>query len=319
MGEVYDVIIVGAGPAGLTAGLYCAQAGLKTLALEKGTLGGKVVNTDRVENYPGFGEGVSGAELGAQMLLQATQFGLSIELATVDAIETGSGLTRIKTRGRDYLAKALIVAGGCRWKKLGVPGEDTLVGKGVGYCALCDGAQFKDKTVAVCGGGDSGITDALYLARLARKIIIVESMPECGALLLLQKRAAESEKIEMMCHTAVEAILGSTHVEAIRVVHQETKAQQTLPVGGVLVRIGWEPETDYLKGIVSLDERGFVRVNGTMATEVSGIFAAGDIRQGSPMQISTAVGDGTTAAISVQRYLRESTAKEGGFLHEKRS
>lgn len=306
MDEVYDVVIIGAGPAGLTAGLYCAQAGLKTLALEREVLGGKVANTDKIENYPGFGEGISGAELGAQMLLQAAQFGLAIELAAVESLEMDSDLKRIKTRGKDYPAKAIIIAGGCRWKKLGVPGEDALVGKGVGYCALCDGAQFKDKTVAVCGGGDSGITDALYLTKLADKIVIIESMPECGALSLLQKRAAESEKIEMMCNTAVEAILGSTHVEAIQVIHQETKTQQTLPVGGVLVRIGWEPETEYLQGVVPLDEQGFLRVNAAMATEVSGIFAAGDIRQGSPMQISTAVGDGAMAAISVQRYLRES-------------
>ncbi len=308
MDEAYDVVIVGAGPAGLTAGLYCAQAGLKTLALERESMGGKVVNTDKIENYPGFGEGISGAELGAQMLLQATQFGLDVELATVEAIETDSGLKRVKTRSKDYPAKAVVIAGGCRWKKLGVPGEDAFVGKGVGYCALCDGAQFKDKTVAVCGGGDSGITDALYLTKLARKIIIIESMPECGALSLLQKRAAESEKIEIMCNTAVEAISGGTHVEAVQVIDQETKSQRTLPVGGVLVRIGWVPETEYLQGIVPLDEKGFLRVDASMATEVSGIFAAGDIRQGSPMQISTAVGDGTMAAISVQRYLRELAA-----------
>lgn len=306
MDEVYDVVIVGGGPAGLTAGLYCSQAGLKTLALEREALGGKVVNTEKIENYPGFGEGISGAELGAQMMLQAAQFGLVIELATVEGLEMDSDLKRVKTRGNDYLAKAIIIAGGCRWKKLGVPGEDALVGKGVGYCALCDGAQFKGKVVAVCGGGDSGITDALYLTKLAEKIVIIESMPECGALSLLQKRVADSEKIEMFCNTAVEAILGNTHVEAIQLINQETKTQQTLPVGGVLVRIGWEPETEYLKDIIPLDGQGFIRVSASMATEVSGIYAAGDIRQGSPMQISTAVGDGTMAAISVQRYLRES-------------
>jgi thioredoxin reductase (NADPH) len=306
MGEVYDVVIIGAGPAGLTAGLYCAQAGLKTLSLERETMGGKVVNTDKIENYPGFGEGISGAELGAQMLVQATQFGLDVELATVEAVETDAGLTYVKTREKNYPARVVIIAGGCRWKKLGVPGEEALVGKGVGYCALCEGAQFKDKTVAVCGGGDSGVTDALYLTKLAHKIVIIESMPECGALSMLLKRAWESEKIEIMCGTAVEAILGSTQVEAVQVIHQETKAQQTVPVGGVLVRIGWEPETEYLNGIVPLDEQGFVCVDAAMATGVSGIFAAGDIRQGSPMQISTAVGDGTTAAISVLRYLRKS-------------
>jgi len=305
MDEIYDVIIIGAGPAGLTAGLYCAQAGLSVMVIEKETMGGKIVNIDKIENYPGFGEGVSGPELGSQMMLQAVKYGLKFELIEVEGGDFEQKIKRIKTGGSDYLGKAVILGGGSRVKMLGVSGEEALIGKGVGYCALCDASQFANKPIIVCGGGDAGLTDALYLTKIASKITIVEAMPHLNAVSLLQQRAKENQKIEIQCNTTVEAILGEKKVEGVKLLNHKTQEQSELQIGGVLVRIGWIPETQFLQGKVPLDDQGNIMVNKDMATEVPGVFAAGDIRHGSPMQISTAVGDGTIAAISAQRYLRE--------------
>jgi thioredoxin reductase (NADPH) len=197
------------------------------------------------------------------------------------------------------------VCAGARPKKLGVPGEDAFYGRGLGYCAYCEGGQFAGKAVAVCGGGDAGITDALYLARIASRVTVIEVMPELKALTLLLKRVeGEGERIQVLCNSRVEAIVGDTEIRGIEVSSTVTQEAETVPVEGVLVRIGWEPETEFLRDIVPLDSQGYVLVNDRMETDLPGVFAAGDIRHGSPMQVSTAVGDGTVAAISAQTYLR---------------
>ncbi len=304
---VHDVLIIGAGPAGLTAGLYCAQAGLKVLILERETLGGKILDIEKIENYPGFSEGVPGAELGSQMMLQVAKYRAQIQFAKVDRLEIGADNKRVKTGSGDYFGKAVIIAGGACPKKLGVPGEEAFLHKGVGYCAMCDGGQFAGKVVLIGGGGDAGLTDALYMTKLASKVIITELTPQLNAISLLQERARKDPKIEVICGTRIEAIVGDTHVKAVKLLNINTKQETTLPVDGVLVRVGVEPETAYLRGVVLLDDQGQILVNEDMETKVPGIFAAGDIRHGSPMQVATAVGDGATAAISAQRYLRETT------------
>ncbi|MGA2462984.1 MAG: FAD-dependent oxidoreductase [Thermodesulfobacteriota bacterium] len=305
MTEIYDIIIVGTGPAGLTAGIYCAQAGFKVAALERELPGGQLVNIEKVENYPGFPDGISGAQLSQAMLLQAMKYGVELKMEEVMGLEVGSKNKLVKTVDNTYLSKAVIIASGGHPMRLGMPGEEKFIGEGVAYCALCEGGQFKNKVVGVVGGGDAGVTEALYLTKIASKIIIVEIMPELTAKSLLQRRARENEKIEIICSTKVEAILGNNHIEAIQLLNIKTKEVSNLRVDGVLVHVGWEPQTKYLEGVLSLDNQMCVVVNETMATELPGVFAAGDLRQGSLRQVATAIGDGATAAIVAQRYLRE--------------
>jgi thioredoxin reductase (NADPH) len=305
MSDLYDVVIIGAGPAGLTAGLYCAQAGLRVMALERETPGGQLMNIEKIENYPGFSDGVSGPELGQTIAIQAMNYGLEFNIAEVSALEFESEEKVLKTGNGDYRGKAVIITGGGYPMPLGVPGEEEFRGKGIAYCAMCEGGQFKGKTVAVAGGGDAGITEALYLTKIASKVIIVEIMPELNAKSILQKRAMENEKIQILCANRIVAVLGDGQVKAIQLFNMRIEKTTNLDVDGVLVHVGWQPRTKYLEGVVPLDKYGHVLVNGMMETESAGIFAAGDIRAGSPRQIATAIGDGTTAAIAAQKYLRE--------------
>lgn len=305
MVEVYEVIIIGAGPAGLTAGLYCAQAGLKAVVLEKETPGGQLMNIDKIENYPGFAEGISGPELGQAMTLQAMNYGLEMELAEVIGLELGSKIKQVKTSTNDYLGKSVIITGGGHPMHLGVRGEEEFKGKGVAYCAVCEGGPFKGKVVAVAGGGDAGVTEALYLTKIASKIIIVEVMPELTAKSLLRKRAFENHKIEIICSSRIEAITGDNKVQAIQLLDTKTQEVSSLNVDGVLVRVGWRPQTKYLEGVLPLDNEGHIAVNEVMETNLPGVFAAGDIRHGSLKQVAAAIGDGTTAALMAQKYLRE--------------
>jgi thioredoxin reductase (NADPH) len=305
MPESYDVIIVGAGPAGLTAGLYCAQARLRVLALERLTMGGRIMDIEKVENYPGFSQGISGPELGGEILTQAMNYGMEIQLAEAESVQRQDGYFELATNGGRYLGRSLTIAGGARPKKLNVPGEEQLAGRGVGYCALCEGGQFTDKAIAVVGGGDAGITDALYLSKIAKRVTVVEILPELAAMPLLVERVRQTSNIEIVCNARIAEIKGEHSVEGAILANNKTGETGILPIEGILVRIGWEPETDFLGTLVPLDEKGFVLVNDSMETSVPGVFAAGDIRSNSPMQISTAVGDGTVAALSAQRYLQE--------------
>jgi len=301
-----DAIIVGGGPAGLTAGLYLGRANLRAVLLEGNSFGGSIKNVEWIENYPGFSEGVSGPQLASQMVDQACKYGLKIEQDEVSGLELFSSC-RVVTcaSGKSYTTVSIIIAGGSRPKKLGVPGEDKLRGKGVFSCALCDGGEFADSVVAVCGGGDSGITEALYMTKLASKVFVVEFMPSLGASAIMQERARENPKLEIRCGTKVEAITGENKVEALELVEIENNKKETLKVDGVLVHIGIDPNTDYLKGIIPLDKQGQIIVNQMMETEIPYVFAAGDIRSGSPRQVSAAIGDGATAAIQAQRRIQE--------------
>jgi len=304
MDMIYEVIIVGAGPAGLTAGLYASRSKLRTLIIEKKTLGGELMDRELIENYPGYPEGILGPELGSNMLQQVMNYDPEIQFGEVERIETNKDYKVVKTSQGDFKGKAIIIAGGAHPKKLGVPGEQEFTDKGVFYCATCDGPRFTDKVVAVVGGGDSGITEALFLARMVSKVIVIEILPNLTANKTLQERASTNSKIEKRCGVKIESIRGDKHVEALDLLELETEQRRVLEVDGILVHRGIEPNTDYLRGCLPLNERGEILANEKMEAEKPGFFAAGDIRHNSPWQISTAVGDGATAALALEEYLR---------------
>ena len=305
----YDLIIVGCGPAGLAAGLYAGRGRLKVLLLGKETAGGEMRGIEQVENYPGFPDGVSGAKLGLEMMKQAMKYGLQFKLAEVEGIELQQDYKVVKAKliragEAAYLAKAVIIAGGAYPRKLGAPGENEFAGKGVSYCGVCDAPQFKERVVAVAGGGDAGLTEALYLTRIASEITVIELMPQLTASKILQERVLANPKMKICCGTKIEAIIGDDQVKELKLLNVLTSERTTLQVGGLLVRIGLEPNTSYLKGLLSLDSEGYVLVNEQLETSIPGIFAAGDIRHGSSRQIATAVGDGVTAALSADRLIK---------------
>ena len=302
----WDAVIIGGGPAGLAAGLYLSRAKQRTILLEKEGFGGYIKNVEWIENYPGFGEGVSGDQLAAEMVLQAMNYGLQLKETEVTGIELSSDSRSVVcANGKGYNTGVVIIAGGSKLKKLGVPGEESLAGRGVFNCALCHGGEFQDRVVAVCGGGDAGVTEALYMTKLASKVILIEVLPNLTATAVIQERARANPKLEIRCGIKVEAITGDDEVEAIELLDVANGQRDSLKVDGVLVHVGLEPNISYLNGIVPLDSQGQIIVNNKMETEVPYLLAAGDIRSGSPRQIVTAVGDGAQAGITAQRLLQE--------------
>ena len=300
----WDAVIIGGGPAGLTAGLYLARANRRVILIEKENFGGFPKNVEWIENYPGFPDGISGAQLANNMLTQAQKYGLQTEAGEVTTIELFSSTRWVGTSsGKGYTTGVVIIAGGSRPKKLGVPGEEQLMGKGIIHCALCDGGQFANKPVAVCGGGDAGVTEALYLAKLGSRVTLIEFMPRLTASAILQDRARG--KMDVRTGTKVESIIGKDKVEAVECVEIATGLKKTLQVDGVLVHVGLDPNTGYLDGTVPLDKTRQVIVDARMQSEVPYVLACGDIRSGSVRQISAAVGDGAVAGITAQRLLQE--------------
>jgi len=299
----YEVIIIGGGPAGLTAGLYTSRAKLDSLLIEKGLIGGQIANAERVENYPSFPEGISGFELGELMHKQATKYGLKTLLAEVTGIELQEEQKVVKTTEGNFMAKVVIIAGGSAWQKLGIPGEEEFTGKGVSYCATCDAAFFRELPVAVAGGGDSAITEALYLAKFASKVIVIHRRDQLRASRILQEKAFSEAKIEFLWNNIVEEIEGKDTVKRLKLRQVKTGERAALDISGIFVSVGLRPNTDYLKGILSLDEAGHIITNSQMETQIAGIYAAGDIRQNSARQAITAAGDGATAAIYAEKFL----------------
>lgn len=299
----YEVVIIGGGPAGLTAGLYTARAGLKSLLIERGAFGGQIINAPLVENYPGFPEGISGTELGALMHQQAAKYGLKTVTAEVTGVKAGR-THKIITDGGSFEAKAIIIAVGSEYRKLGVPGEETLVGHGVSYCATCDGFFFRKREVAVVGGGDAAITDALELTQHATKIYVIHRRDQLRAGEVLQKRAMAQPKIRFIWDTIVEEIVGREVVKALQLRNVKTKKSSALEVAGVFVAVGLKPNSQHFADILKLSQSGHISTDETMATSAPGLFAAGDIRQSSARQIATAVGDGATAALAAFSYLK---------------
>jgi thioredoxin reductase (NADPH) len=300
---VYDMIIVGGGPAGLTAGLYARRSRLNTLLIEKLIPGGQVLTTDWVDNYPGFPEGISGFDLVDKMRQQTERFELPFISDEIVSLSIQGPEKILKGTQGTYQAKTLVIASGAAHKKLGVPGEELLGGKGVSYCATCDGPFFRDQEIAVVGGGDTAVQEALYMTRFAKKIYLIHRRDQLRACKLLQEKALANPVIQPVWNAQVESILGTDGVEEVRIKKVDGSPGQTLPVKGIFIFVGILPNTDWLKGTLSLDTQGFIRTNDHLATSVRGIFAAGDVRRKLLRQISTAVGDGATAVFAAERYL----------------
>jgi len=299
----YDVVIVGGGPAGLTAGIYTARARLSSLLIEKMMAGGWIVNAGLVENYPGFPQGITGSELAQSMEQQAAKFGLEMLTAGVTGLELKGKRKVVKTTEGDITAKAVIIAGGSDRVKLGVPGEEEFTGRGVAYCAICDGAFYRDLPVAVIGGSNVAINEALELCKFASKVTVIHRRQELRATKILQERAFAEPKIEFLWNTVVEVIEGEEVVKSLRLRNVLTGEKSVLKVSGIFVAVGFKPNTDYLKGVLSLDATGAIITNEKMETSVPGIFAAGDIRSNSIRQAIAAAGDGAVAAIYAGRFI----------------
>ncbi|OPX25762.1 MAG: thioredoxin-disulfide reductase [Candidatus Latescibacterota bacterium] len=301
----YDVIVIGGGPAGLTAGLYTSRAGLRTLLVEQLMPGGQAATTDMVENYPGFPEGIAGPELMQRFEQQAVRFGLEVRIAQAQAISV-RGRDRIVSVGDEELvAGALIIASGSSPRKLGVPGEDAFRGRGVSYCATCDGPLYRDAVLAMVGGGDSAVKEGIFLTKFARKVYLIHRRDELRASGVTRDRALSNEKIEFVWNSVVEEIVGEQMVSGVRVRNVKTREQSTLPVDGVFIFVGTEPNTGFVKGILKLDEKGTLVTNRDTETLVPGIFAAGDVQEPFAQQIAVAVGHGAQAAMMAEHYLAE--------------
>ena len=299
----YDVVIIGGGPAGLTAGIYTARARLRSLLIEKAVTGGLIVNAGLVENYPGFPQGISGVELTDSMNQQAVKFGMETLLAEVTGLELKGEQKIVKTTEGDIVAKAVIIASGSGRVKMDVPGEEEFTGRGVAYCAICDAYFYKDLPVAVVGGGNAAINEALDLSKFAAKVTVIHRRQELRATRILQEKAFADPKIEFLWDTVVEAIEGEDVVKRIRLRNVRTGEKSVMDISGIFVAIGFKPDTDYLKGVLSLDANGAIITNEKMETGVPGIFAAGDIRSSSIRQVVAGAGDGAVAAIYAERYI----------------
>ena len=303
MTKEYEVVIIGGGPAGLTAGLYTSRASLNSLLIERGLVGGQIANAQRVENYPGFPEGISGFELGQLMHQQATKYGLKTVTAEATGIELQQEQKVVKTTKGNFIARAVIIASGSERYKLGILGEEEFRGKGVSYCATCDAAFFRQQPVAIVGGGDAAITEALHLAKFASRVIVIHRRHQLRASRILQERALAEPKIEFLWDTVVEEIGGEDSVKRLKLRQVITGEKTTLEIAGIFISIGLKPNTDYLKGILPLDTTGHISTNDTMETKIAGIFAAGDIRHHSARQAIAAAGDGATAAIYAEKFI----------------
>lgn len=299
----YDVIIAGSGCAGLAAGIYTSRAGLSTMVLERKSMGGEASSRQLVENYPGFANGVMGPDLATAMLEQASNAGAEIEMGEITAIQDKGNYKIVKCGADSMTCKGVIIASGSLPRKLGIPGEEELDGKGVFYCETCDGPLCAGKDVVVAGAGDSGITAALYLEKLGCKVTVVEFMETPKASKVMLDRAEENPNIEVILNTAIKSVKGEEWVTGVEVEDRATGESRILDVQGIYVRVGLVPNTKFLEGTLTLARGGVIPVGVNMETEVNGIFAAGDVRENSPRQMATAVGDGVTAAMACSRYI----------------
>jgi len=303
MSEAYDVIIIGAGPAGLSAAVYTGRARLNTLVLEKGMPGGQILLADFVENYPGFPEGAVPFELMGNFRKHAEKFGAKIATDEVKEIRKKDSLWNVVGNKDEYSTKTVIVATGSIYSKLGVPREEELTGKGLSYCATCDGAFFKDKEVGVVGGGDNALTEALFLTKFCKKVTIIHRRDQLRAEKILQERALANGKIDILLDAIVQEIQGEERFESILVKNVKTNEISQLKFDGLFVSIGTDPNTGFVKGFLDLDEREKIKVGISMTTSQAGIFAAGDVTNACPEQMAIAVGSGVIAALAADEYV----------------
>ncbi|MDH4211833.1 MAG: thioredoxin-disulfide reductase [candidate division WOR-3 bacterium] len=299
----HDLVVIGGGPAGLTAGIYGARAGLRTVIIEMALPGGHAATTHYIENYPGFPVGISGIELADKIKQQVLRFGVEIVGSEVKSISKQNGSFIVTTDSRQFPAPAVIIAIGANWKELNVPGESELRGRGVSYCATCDGPLFKNRDVAVVGCGNSGLQEGKFLMQFVSRITFVEFLPNITADKILSDRLEGEEKIDFLLNHEVMSINGSERVESITVHDRQTGKQKIIRVSGVFIYVGLEPNTSMLKNIVDLDEKGFVIVDARMRTCEPGLFAAGDVCSKAIRQVVTACAEGATAALSAYHYL----------------
>lgn len=304
---MYDIIIIGAGPAGLTAGLYGARAKLKTLLIEKSMPGGRAATTDIIENYPGFPEGINGFELGMKMKEQAERFGLEIITDDVKSVELLGEIKSVLTINTgEYRSKAVIIATGAKANELKVPGERALTGRGVSYCGTCDGAFFQNQQVVVVGGGDTAIEDALFLTRFASKVTVIHRRDSLRATKILQEKAFAEPKISFIWNSAVEKVLGQEKVTGVEIRNLLTGARETMAADGVFIFVGATPETEFLEEGLQCTDKGYIVADESTVTSIPGVFAAGDVRTKALRQVVTAVADGANAIIAVEKYLEDS-------------
>ncbi len=301
-----DVLIIGAGPAGLTASIYAIRGGLKVRIIEKNVPGGQVINTDLIENYPGFPEGISGFDLMDRIRRQAENLGIVIENQEVIEIKSVGNTKEVYTNKERLKSKTVIIASGSNPKKLGIDGEERFIGKGVSFCATCDGPFFKDQEVAVIGGGDSAVQEAIFLSRFVSKVYLIHRRDKLRAIKILQQRAFKQKNINFIWDTVPTKIVGKESVEGLELKNIKDNTMSYLDVKGIFVFIGLTPNTSFLDKDIEMDKNGFIITDEVMGTSSKGIFAAGDVRSKMLRQISTAVGDGAIAAFSVARYIEES-------------
>jgi thioredoxin reductase (NADPH) len=304
--EFHEAIIIGSGPAGLTAGIYLMRAGINAVLVEKGVLGGTPMNYDHVENYPGFPDGISSKELMRKMAEQAQRFGLSMkEFAEVEEVAHQGDRFIIKAGGDVLESLGAIVCTGTVSMKIGIPGEEEFVGRGISYCATCDGAFFRNLDVAVIGGGDAAIQEGLALTNIVRKVYVVHRRDQLRAQKIIQERAFKNEKMEFLWNKVPVEIEGKDQVESILLEDTKTHERSRVHVDGVFVYVGARPNTQFLGGLVERDGAGFIITDENLLTKTPGLYVAGDARKKSLRQIATAVGDGALAAVSLEHYILE--------------
>lgn len=311
--DFYDLIIVGAGPAGLTAAIYAAREGITTLAIERSGIGGQAGVTERIENYPGFAHGIRGAELADQLRIHAERFGVEILPAqAVSGISIMENYRLVRTEaGGEHCSSALLLAPGSRYRRLNVPGEEDLIGAGIHFCATCDGPFYKGQELFVVGGGNSGLEEGLFLTKFATKVTVLEAGDRLRASQILQEKAASHPQMEVRLQHTVQEFRGDGHLTSVVVKDLKSGAVEEVTPGAVFIFIGLDPNTEFLRGAIDLDERGFIKTNTTLETNMPGVFAAGDGRIGSTKQVASAVGEGATAALMVRQYLEETQGSRG--------
>jgi thioredoxin reductase (NADPH) len=303
-----DVIIVGGGPAGLTAGIYTQREGFSTLLLEKGYCAGLLVNIDLIENYPGFPQGIKGIDLINKFKEQALKFGVNIvEFEEVKLIQPNEKQIKVKTYKGEYIAYAVIVASGSTPKKLNIPGEEKYTGRGVSYCALCDGPLFREKRIIVVGGGDAAVSEALFLTKFASKVILIHRRDELKATKLLQEKLKDNKKVELLLGYTLSSIEGNNNqVNSVMVKNLKTgKEERIEDISGVFIYIGFLPNSSFLKGVVKMDDNGYILTNEKMETSYLGIYAVGDVRKKDIRQIITACSDAVIASVSLRDYIKK--------------